>query len=544
MIDIYTQNDIDKISKNGIIDDSIVIRGRNLKVLKNVKKINGDLGLSETLLESLGDVEIITGDLWHSHHYTKPQIKTLGNLTRVGKSAHLSDLPIADIGKLEYVGGNLVLKNIDITSLNGLSYIGGNLHLCSTTRNNITVEHIKICGNIKYWKPTNKHSATLSPQLINTHTDIPRWQKQYVYNSSDIYKESNEVIKFYTLFKSSFLSQKSIDIEDNYGYVFTLLYDLINTYKTQSDILLKYIYQLESNYPIIKPYVTDTILHYIDNDSLLHVAKERGATSDWRFLEDRLNSSIMHDADIAISYTQTSVLTSFGKSNLDEIKPFLITRIKHVEKQYNSTFFNIFYSKNKPYKAIRGRFHPEYYIDFYQNKDTYLHYKNIDIEQINQGYIYPQKRRYNVADHAVIEYVSHLLRLSEDDYRVSIGLPKIGEGWISETDLYKKICQHYSDYEVIHHGRPKWLGRQHLDIYIPKLNLGIEYQGLQHYTPVNYFGGKEGFLKTQERDKRKNDLCKKNNCKLIYVDERMSFDELIKIIDNIINCSLYNSQTK
>lgn len=34
-----------------------------------------------------------------------------------------------------------------------------------------------------------------------------------------------------------------------------------------------------------------------------------------------------------------------------------------------------------------------------------------------------------------------------------------------------------SEHKVIYHINPKWLGRLFLDIFIPSLNIGIDYQG-------------------------------------------------------------------
>ena len=34
-----------------------------------------------------------------------------------------------------------------------------------------------------------------------------------------------------------------------------------------------------------------------------------------------------------------------------------------------------------------------------------------------------------------------------------------------------------SKHKVIYHGNPKWLGRLFLGIFIPILNIGIDYQG-------------------------------------------------------------------
>jgi hypothetical protein len=49
------------------------------------------------------------------------------------------------------------------------------------------------------------------------------------------------------------------------------------------------------------------------------------------------------------------------------------------------------------------------------------------------------------------------------------------------------------------------------------LNIAIEYNGKQHYEPVLYFGGQEGFLNTIKRDKAKKKKCKENKCHLIEV---------------------------
>lgn len=45
----------------------------------------------------------------------------------------------------------------------------------------------------------------------------------------------------------------------------------------------------------------------------------------------------------------------------------------------------------------------------------------------------------------------------------------------------------------------------------------IEFQGLEHYEPVDFFGGEEGFKVRQEHDNRKRKWCKENNIKLIEI---------------------------
>lgn len=107
-------------------------------------------------------------------------------------------------------------------------------------------------------------------------------------------------------------------------------------------------------------------------------------------------------------------------------------------------------------------------------------------------------------------------RESENIIRELLQYPKIGEKWINETFLYNIIKILFSDYEIIREASPKWLDRQRFDIFIPNLNLAIEYQGEQHFKAVSRFGGEEGLKKAKERDKLKYKLAKKNNISIIY----------------------------
>jgi hypothetical protein len=69
---------------------------------------------------------------------------------------------------------------------------------------------------------------------------------------------------------------------------------------------------------------------------------------------------------------------------------------------------------------------------------------------------------------------------------------------------------------VIHHYRPPELDGLELDIFIKDLNIGVEYQGIQHYKPVKHWGGQKALEENKKRDRKKASLCKKNDIKLIY----------------------------
>ena len=102
----------------------------------------------------------------------------------------------------------------------------------------------------------------------------------------------------------------------------------------------------------------------------------------------------------------------------------------------------------------------------------------------------------------------------EDDYNNLISSSNVYAKWKSESKLYRLVKSVYPD--AIYQYHDKWLGSQSLDIFVPSIKLGIEYQGLQHYHAVDFFGGEKVFAETVERDKRKNELCKKNGITIIY----------------------------
>lgn len=94
-------------------------------------------------------------------------------------------------------------------------------------------------------------------------------------------------------------------------------------------------------------------------------------------------------------------------------------------------------------------------------------------------------------------------RDAENHIRDRIGVPRIGEGWVAEANLLRIVQALYPSHEVLHQASPDWLGRQRFDIFISELKLAIEYNGEQHYFPIEHFGGQRGFERTQQRDAEK-----------------------------------------
>ena len=158
-------------------------------------------------------------------------------------------------------------------------------------------------------------------------------------------------------------------------------------------------------------------------------------------------------------------------------------------------------------------------MNFYYGPLCGINFNNLDLTEflIDKNLLSNYLDTYNAAENAI---------------RKNRGLPMVGEGWISETKIFYLIKKHFGNQtSILHHGRPKWLGRQHFDIYLPEYNLAIEFQGEQHYQPIDFFGGKESFEKNKVRDERKKVLAKENNCHLICIDKNYIDTELIQEIN-------------
>ena len=112
--------------------------------------------------------------------------------------------------------------------------------------------------------------------------------------------------------------------------------------------------------------------------------------------------------------------------------------------------------------------------------------------------------------------------------------------WKSEEMVYNITKRLYKDYQVIYQYKPFYLatekGNMSYDIYICGLRIAIEYQGKQHFEPVEYFGGAENYERQKERDELKAERSKENGVKLIYVNywEDITPDLIKQKIDAVI----------
>lgn len=218
-------------------------------------------------------------------------------------------------------------------------------------------------------------------------------------------------------------------------------------------------------------------------------------------------------------FSMSKKLTKFGTTNLHNVVKWVEHTIADDDAERKKDFLGYINDKyindkriyNWPLFAMGDNSHAS---DL--NQKFYKRYK---IKALNYSSI-PE----------FIDYCKEISRIAENRLREEMNLPKVGEGWLAETELFHRVKTYFKDYKVIQHASPDWLGQQHLDIYIPELKVAIEYHGPQHYRPIDHFGGVEGFEKNQRRDTKKRIMCQSNGVHLIEVKEGYTFDEIIEII--------------
>lgn len=102
--------------------------------------------------------------------------------------------------------------------------------------------------------------------------------------------------------------------------------------------------------------------------------------------------------------------------------------------------------------------------------------------------------------------------------RKDFGFRAVGDGWISESMLFNIVKRLLPHDEIIRHHRPDWLQGLELDIFIPARNLGVEYQGQQHFRAVPAWGGEAALHHLQRRDVVKATICHQRGIALVAVD--------------------------
>lgn len=95
----------------------------------------------------------------------------------------------------------------------------------------------------------------------------------------------------------------------------------------------------------------------------------------------------------------------------------------------------------------------------------------------------------------------------------------------AEAMLENSLKLEFKTLEILFNNRTILTGNKELDVYIPKLKLAIEWNGIYHY---KNFRGDEFLQKTQKQDLEKNNECKDFGIELYVVKDLKSSKKFIK----------------
>ena len=72
------------------------------------------------------------------------------------------------------------------------------------------------------------------------------------------------------------------------------------------------------------------------------------------------------------------------------------------------------------------------------------------------------------------------------------------------------------------------------DFYLPQYNVLIEFDGEQHFKPVEHLGGEKHYINTVRNDNIKNEFCKDKNIQLLRIPY-YNINDINNIMDNFLN---------
>lgn len=165
---------------------------------------------------------------------------------------------------------------------------------------------------------------------------------------------------------------------------------------------------------------------------------------------------------------------------------------------------------HNPSKIVRVRRQIDHILEkgWFQDELELFHALAIDIMSVFQWW-YEDIDLYERKDHLKTDWRMKRMQIRSQLTADGILHPK----WKHELSLFLAARKLYPD--AIYQYRPEWLDLQSIDIYLPSIQTGIEYNGIQHYQAIDFFGGEEALEKRKELDQKKAEACAQNHVHLI-----------------------------
>ena len=100
-----------------------------------------------------------------------------------------------------------------------------------------------------------------------------------------------------------------------------------------------------------------------------------------------------------------------------------------------------------------------------------------------------------------------------------------------EKVLNENNIEHLIQYQIKVPSSINSSGNAYIDFYLPDYNLFIEYNGIQHYIPIEYFGGKLSYEHQFIRDNYIKQYCTEHNIELLEISYTQ-YNDISSIINN------------
>jgi len=354
-------------------------------------------------------------------------------------------------------------------------------------------------------------------------------------------------------YRPAFLTGNAIDLDGQHGYARVMLHELLETWDTDEDEAMAGMRLLIESYPETSLF-TDARqcladMHYLRGEWAEGLAQTRGLRQFTAFVN--LGGMPHPRADPALVLSRgTPSITKSGLKNLDAALSDLQDELDAFHDEHGVSLVEQFWARLLAEEPVQ-----ELAVSIQEQIGTAYSVERI-VELITFGrslspVTMTAFERYEASRRPIPTpspwsnpyafeglwrtLFRRLFRDSENRARESAGLPRVGEGPVSEIRLLRELRNTFPDERLNHQVRPGWLTPQSLDIVFAGRDLAIEYQGAQHSRPVEFFGGQAAFEKQQERDFTKRWLCKKHGMNLIEVHPDYELSHLVTEIRMALN---------
>lgn len=384
----------------------------------------------------------------------------------------------------------------------------------------------------------------------------PRVHPFKVLRASEVPEMNRLQRSFYTRrYRPAFEGGVAMELDDQYGYAVVMLHELLEGWEVHPQETIRGLRLLIDAYPRTVVWseagqcVAD--IHYLAGEW----AEALEATLGHRRLVAFVGlAELLHPRAQAWEVTSWGApsITKAGLQNLDAVADDLQSMLDVFHDEHGVSIIEHFWQRlhaDEPLDQLAASLEEmvgTYYsverieelLGFGRDSRPYPMTAFAGFEGYERGIKAPWPWRNPYAFEGLFRaFFRRMFRESENRAREGAGLPRVGEGLVSEVRLLRELREAFPDEQLGHQVRPWWLAPQSLDIVFHKRDVAVEYQGVQHSRPVEFFGGKAAFESQQDRDAVKRVLCEQHGMRLIEVHPDYVLAEVVAAVREALSVS-------